>query len=73
MKFQHKLLIAGGILGALIGLAAAFLYLKNNQERIASVEAGEVASVGKLSPAEGISVGMSVINLLRQIVSLGQG
>lgn len=72
MKFQHKVLLAGGLVGALIGLAAAFLYVKNNQERIASVEAGEIESVGRLSPAQGISIGMSVIGLLRQIVSLGQ-
>ena len=72
MKFQHKMLIAGGLIGALIGLAAAFLYIKNNQERIAAVEANESESMGKLSPAEGISISMSIINLLRQVVTLGQ-
>lgn len=72
MKFQHKVLIIGGIAGTLIGLAAAFLYLKANEERIAAVQAGKAEKVGKITPAEGISIGISIVNLLRQVVTLGQ-
>lgn len=71
MQVRHKVLITGGIIGLLVGLAAAFLFLKANEAKIAAVEAGEEKSLGKISPAEGISVGMTVINLLKQIVSLG--
>ena len=40
MKTREKLLIAGGIAGALLGVAAAFLYLKANESQIAAAEAG---------------------------------
>ena len=72
MKLQHKALIIGGLLGALIGLAAAFLYIRANEAQIAAAEAGEAESVGKVSLDEGLSVGLSIINLLRQIVGVGQ-
>ncbi|MBN1935340.1 MAG: hypothetical protein JW934_11780 [Anaerolineae bacterium] len=71
MQVRQKVLIMGGVVGLLVGLAAAFLFLKANEARIAAVEAGEEESLGKISPAEGISVGMTVIGLLKQIVSLG--
>ncbi len=77
MKFQHKVFLIGGVLGALLGLAAAFLFLKANQDRITALESGEgdeksVQAPVKITPAEGISVGLTVVNLLRQIVTLGQ-
>jgi len=73
MKFQHKMLLVGGLVGALIGLAAAFLYIKSNKARIAAVEAGEANSVGEVSPGEAMTAILSLIGLLRQIVTLGQG
>lgn len=72
MKFQHKMLLLGGIAGALIGLAAAYLYVKSNEGQIAAVEAGEAESVAKVSPRDALGVGLSVVNLVRQIVGLGQ-
>ena len=72
MKFQHKMLLLGGIAGALVGLAAAYLYVKSNEGQIAAVEAGEAESVPKVSPREALGVGLSVVNLIRQIVGLGQ-
>ena len=72
MKFQHKMLLLGGIAGALIGLAAAYLYVKSNEGQIAAVEAGEAESVAKISPREALGVGLSVVNLIRQIVGMGQ-
>jgi hypothetical protein len=72
MKFQHKMLLLGGIAGAVIGLAAAYLYIKSNEGQIAAIEAGEAESVAKVSPGEALGVGLSVVNLVRQIVGLGQ-
>jgi hypothetical protein len=72
MTFKQKVLIAGGVAGALIGLAAAFLYIKANESKIAAVETGEAESVTKVSPGEALSVGLSIVNLLRQVVGLGQ-
>ncbi len=71
MQIRHKILMAGGFIGLLVGLLAAFLFLRANESKIAAVEAGEAESLGKISPAEGIAVGMSIVSLLKQIVSLG--
>lgn len=72
MKVQHKVLIIGGVAGALIGLGAAFLYLKANEGRIAALEAGEVNALVRVKPGEALSIGMAVIGLLRQIVGMGK-
>jgi hypothetical protein len=72
MKTEHKVLILGGLAGALLGLAAAFLYLKANEQQIAAVEAGELDTMAKVSPGEAMSVGISLVGLLRQIANLGQ-
>ena len=72
MKFQQKVLIAGGIIGALLGLAAAFLYVKANESQIAALESGEGDGVKKVSPGEAMTVGLSLLGLLRQIANLGQ-
>jgi hypothetical protein len=72
MKFEHKALLLGGIAGALVGLAAAYLYVKSNERQIAAVEAGTTDALTKVSPREALSVGLSVVSLVRQIVGLGQ-
>lgn len=73
MKLQQKLLIAGGIVGALLGLAAAALYIKANESQFAAVEAGDAEGLGKVSPAAALTVGVSLVSLLRQFTTLGQG
>ena len=73
MKLEQKVLIAGGVAGLLIGLAAALLYIKANESQIAAVEAGEADEVKKVSPGEAMTVGLSLLGLLRQIANLGQG
>ena len=73
MKLEQKILVAGGFAGLLIGLAAAFLYLKANESQIAAVEAGEADEVNKVSPGEAMTVGLSLLGVLRQIANLGQG
>ena len=72
MKFQQKALLMGGIAGALIGLAAAYLYVKSNEGEIARVEAGESDKVSKISPGEALAVGVSLVALVRQIVGMGR-
>jgi len=72
VKFQQKVLIAGGVAGALLGLAAAFLYVKANESQIAFLENGEADAVNKVSPGEAMTVGLSLLGMLRQIANLGQ-
>jgi hypothetical protein len=73
MKFEQKVLLIGGVAGALLGVAAAYLYVKNNQDQVAAVNEGRTEMVAKVSPREALGVGMSLVALLRQIVGLGQG
>ena len=72
MKYRQKVMIAGGLTGALIGLAAAFLYVKANEPQISAVEAGDADEVNKVSPGEAMTVGLSLLGMLRQIANLGQ-
>ena len=73
MKFEQKLLLIGGVAGALLGVAAAYLYVKNNEDQIAAVNEGRTELVAKVSPREALGVGISLVALVRQIVGLGQG
>jgi hypothetical protein len=73
MKTRDKLLIAGGIAGALLGVAAAFLYIKANESQISAADAGDAEAGNKVSPGEAMSVGLSLLGVLRQIANLGQG
>jgi hypothetical protein len=66
MKVRQKLLIAGGIAGALVGVAAAFLYIKANEPRIDADE------VKKVSPGEALTIGLALLGVVRQIANLGQ-
>ena len=72
MNYRQKVMIAGGLAGALIGLAAAFLYVKANETQISAVEAGEADAVNKVSPGEAMTVGLSLLGMLRQIANLRQ-
>jgi hypothetical protein len=59
---QAKVLLIGAGIGALTGLAAAFLL-----GRRASKSGGEVT----VTPGDGIKIGLLVLGLLRSIASLG--
>ena len=73
MKYEQKVLLIGGIAGALLGVAAAYLYVKNNEDQVAAINEGRTEMVAKVTPREALGVGMSLVSLLRQIVGLGQG
>ena len=73
MKFEQKMLLIGGVAGALLGVAAAYLYVRNNEEQVAAINEGRTEMVAKVSPREALGVGMSLVALLRQIVGLGHG
>jgi hypothetical protein len=72
MKYEHKVLLIGGVAGALLGLAAAFLYVKSNEEQIIAVREGRAEEMNKIAPREALGVGLSLVTLLRQIVVMGQ-
>ncbi len=68
MSLKTKVLIAGGVLGALVGVGAALLYL-----RTAAVEdtEGEVR-LPAIHPGKALSIVLGLLTVIRQIVGLGQ-
>ena len=63
-NWKPKLLIIGAVVGALTGLGAALLLAQRAEKQ------GLKPSLG---PKEGISLGMLVFGLLRQVAQLGGG
>ena len=61
-SWKVRLFVIGGIVGALVGVGAAFLIAKR-------AETGE--NPPKLTPGEGIQLGLGVLGLLRLIASTG--
>jgi hypothetical protein len=72
MKFEQKMLLFGGLAGALIGVAAAYLYVRNNQDQVTAINEGRTEMTVKVSPREALGVGISLVALIRQIVGLGE-
>jgi hypothetical protein len=70
MNLRTRIMIIGGVLGALLGVGAAYLYLnstpvqvdREGQERLPSVQ-----------PGKALTVGLSALAMVKQIVGLGQG
>lgn len=60
---QFVTLAIGGIVGASVGLAAAYLVWKNAEK-----SGGEI----DISAGEGISLGLLVMGLLRQVAKIGE-
>lgn len=58
-----KVIVFGAVLGALLGAASAFLLVKR---------AESVGQDPKLSPGEGIQVGLGVLGVLRLIAGFGK-
>jgi len=63
-NWKPKLLLVGAVIGALAGLGAAYLMAQRAEKQ---------GSKPKLSSKEGISLGLLVLGLLRQVSVLGSG
>lgn len=75
MSVRTKALIIGGVAGAALGVAAAWLFMRSVEEEALAVEgAGEEAVVPRtIGVGQVVRLGISILGVLRQIVDLGRG
>ena len=63
MDWRMKAFVVGGLIGALFGLASAYIYVRSFEKR------GEAP---ELAPSEAVGLGLTALGLLRQIASLNE-
>jgi hypothetical protein len=64
LDWRRKAFIVGGVVGALLGLGAAYIYINSAEE---SGEAPE------LTPGTAVTIGLSLLALLRQVSAIAEG
>lgn len=62
LDWKVKALIIGGVVGALAGVGAAYLYIRNIEE------AGEEPKMGT---KDALQLGVSLVSLVKQVANLG--
>ncbi len=62
MNAQSKALIAGGAIGALLGLLAVWIYLRDLPE-----EGEQGLQAPGVAPGDALRLGLTILGLLRQI------
>lgn len=62
-NWKTKVFIFGGVLGALIGLATAFLLVRSSEER--------TGGPPEITTGDALKLGVGIIGLVRGIASLG--
>ncbi len=68
MKLRTQIMIVGGILGALLGVGAAYLYLQST-----TIEVDEEGKerLPAVQPGDAIKLSLGVLGVFRQITGLG--
>ncbi len=69
MNLRTRVLLFGGIIGALLGVSVAYLYLRS-----APIEVDESGQerLPAISPGDAVKVGLSILTAIRQILGLGR-
>lgn len=68
MNLRTRVLLFGGIIGALLGVGVTYLYLRSAPTQVD--ESGR-ERLPAIPPGRAIQVGMSILTAIRQIVGLG--
>lgn len=62
-SWKVQALVVGGVLGALVGVGAAFLLTKRAEQKGAPLA---------ITPGKGVQLGVMIAGLLRSVLSLGE-
>jgi hypothetical protein len=69
MNLKTRVMIVGGIVGALLGVGAAYVYLQSTGVQV-DEEGNE--RLPAVQPAKALTLGLAVMTLLRQIAGMGK-
>ncbi len=64
LDWRRKAFVIGGVVGALLGLGAAYIYINSAEE------SGETP---ELTPGTAVTIGLALLALLRQVAAIGEG
>ena len=66
MNSRNKTLIIGGLVGSALGVLAAWLYMRTAREE-------EAVPPQAVPPGKMVKLGLSIMEVLRQVTALGEG
>ena len=66
MNSQNRTFVIGGLIGSVVGLLAVWLYVRAAREE-------EAASLQAIPPGKMVKLGLSIMEVLRQVTALGEG
>jgi len=67
--WKNRVLILGGVLGTLLGIGAAMLYMRAEEEALAE-ERGRPPEHKRISPVALLPIALGVLGVVREIVHL---
>ena len=70
MNLRTRVMIIGGVLGALLGVGAAYLYLQSTPVEVDEEGEEQLPSV---QPGRAITASLGILTAVKQIVGLGKG
>lgn len=70
MNLRTRVMIIGGVLGALVGVGAAYLYLQSTPVEVDEEGEEQLPSV---QPGRAITASLGILTAVKQIVGLGKG
>jgi len=65
MNARNRAFIVGGTIGALLGVLAAWIYVRD-----LPLEEAQEAQLPAMAPSDALKLGLTVLGLLRQIAGL---
>ena len=68
MNLRTRVLMIGGVMGAMIGVTAAYLYLRSTPVEV-DTEGNE--RLPSPAPGRALTIGLGILTVLKQIVGLG--